>query len=205
MEFDINADYWKNKKGDLIHKDNVPHEEKLKSEIVHKLAGRAERAAGILTSFKETVTSDIGNFMDMMRDKHKINIMKGTKGNVTLQSFDGLAKVQIAVQTYIDFDEKLTLAKEKLDEFFIEKTEDADPEIKTLIMKVFEVDQKGKLNAKQILSLKSYKIQHPKWIEAMNLIDDAVEIVGSKSYIRFYKRESVDEQFEIISLDFAAI
>ena len=39
----------------------------------------------------------------------------------------------------------------------------------------------------------------------MTLIDDAVEIVGSKSYIRFYVRDSVDEKWRNVSLDFSKI
>jgi len=151
------------------------------------------------------VVQSIDDYMEMMREKYDIDPMRGAKGNVTLQSYDGLNKVQVAVQTHIDFDEKLTLAKEKLDVYFTEKTEDADPEIKTLITKVFDVNKDGNVNAKQILSLKSYNITHPVWLEAMAIIDDAIEIVGSKSYIRFYSRKSIEDKWENISLDFAAL
>lgn len=196
---------WRNKKGELVHEDMVPHEEKLKTELVGNLLGRAERAVNILGSFKDTVVTEIDDYMQMMRGKYNLNPIKGSKGNVTLESYDGLSKVQVQVSTSISFDEKLTLAKEKLDEYFHSKTEDADPEIKTLITKVFDVDKKGNVNAKQILSLKSYKINNPLWLEAMAIIDEAIEIVGSKSYIRFYKRDNVSDAWENVSLDFAAV
>lgn len=197
---------WINKKGEQVHPDMVPHEEKLKTELVMKIVNRAQKGVDILSIFKGKVINEIDAYMEMMRDKYSIDIMKSSsKGNVTLQSYDGCFKIQVAVQTHIDFDEKLTLAKEKLDEYFVEKTQDADPEIKTLITKVFDVNSDGNVNAKQILSLKRYNITHPIWVEAMAIIDDAIEIVGSKSYIRFYKRKSVDVPWENISLDFASL
>lgn len=200
------AEMWINKRGEEVHPDLVPHEDKLRTELVLKLAGKAETGVKLLSKFKQTVISEIDDYMDMMREKYNLDPMKGSeKGNITLQSYDGCYKVQIAVQTHIDFDEKLTLAKEKLDEYFRAKTEHADPEIKTLITRVFEVDKKGNVNAKQILSLKSYKITHPIWMEAMEIIDEAIEIVGSKSYIRFYRRKTSSDKWENISLDFAAL
>ena len=39
----------------------------------------------------------------------------------------------------------------------------------------------------------------------MEIVDEAIEIVGSKSYIRFYKRDGVDSGWKHISLDFASI
>ncbi len=196
---------WTNKKGEQVHPDIVPHEEKLKTELVYKLLDEAIDVQDALMAFKKIVLSHIDAYMEMMREKYGINPVKGTKGNVSLESFDGLKKVMVQVSTLISFDEKLGFAKEKLDEYFVEKTEHADAEIKTLITKVFDVDKKGNVNAKQILSLKSYKIQHPKWLEAMAIIDDAIEIVGTKSYIRFYRRQNIADKLENISIDFAAL
>ncbi len=200
------AIFWTNKRGEQVHEDMVPLEEQLKTELVIDLTEEALDATAMLKNFKIEVVRKIEEYMEMMRDKYGLDPMKSSgKGNVTLQTFDGLRKVQVQVATHIDFDEKLTLAKEKLDEYFNLKTKDSDPEIRTLITKVFDVDKKGNVNAKQILSLKSYKITHPVWLEAMAIIDESIEIVGSKSYIRFYKREKIDDPWRAISIDFAAI
>lgn len=200
------VEMWMNKKGEEVHPDLVPHEDKLKTELVRRMIGRVERGQKILMSFKQSVIRDIEDYMEMMREKYHLDPMAKSKhGNITLESYDGLMKVQIAIQQHISFDEKLNLAKEKLDEYLKEITAEASADIKTLITKVFDVDKKGNVNAKMVMGLKTYKITHPKWIEAMDIIDEAVEIVGSKSYIRFYKRESVDKKWENISLDFAAL
>lgn len=197
---------WTNKRGEPVHPDLVPHEEKLKTELVNKIIRRAEKGVDVMTHFKRYVTDEIGDYMSMMREKYGLDPMRNSpKGNISIESYDGLAKIQIAVAQHIDFDEKLTLAKEKIDEYLKEITAEASADIQTLITKVFDVDKQGNVNAKMILSLKGYKISHPKWKEAMQIIDEAVEIVGSKSYIRFMKRKSVDEKWENVSLDFASM
>ena len=60
---------------------------------------------------------------------------------------------------------------------------------------------------KQIIGLKQYPIRHPKWLAAMKMIDDATEIAGTKSYIRFKKRDGgrIDAQLSTIVLDFASV
>ena len=201
----LEQSFWMNKKGEPVHKDLIKIDEQIKTELVYGLTDTAQRGVDILERFKYTVVNRVEAYINEMREKYNLDVAKSMKGNITLVSYDGLRKIQIAVQTRIDFDEKLSLAKEKLDEYFTLKTKDSDPEIRTLITRVFEVDKKGNVNAKQILSLKSYKISHPVWVEAMAIIDDAVEIVGSKSYVRFYTRQSIKESWVNIALDFAAV
>ena len=98
------------------------------------------------------------------------------------------------------------MQKKKIDEYLTLKTNGTDAEIQTLITRVFDV-KNGKVDVKQILSLKSYPIQHELWKEAMSMIDDATEIAGTKSYIRFKHRKNgqVDGALENIVLDLAGL
>jgi hypothetical protein len=196
--------YWTNKKGEKVHPDMVRADDKIKHELVIGIMKKVHERRDTLASFKHEIVEDIDTYMELLRSEYNLDVMKDSKlGNITLQSFDGLVKVQVAVSQHIDFDEKLGLAKEKIDQFLKAETKDASPVLKTLVMKVFEVDKKGNINAKQVLALKSYDISEPLWLEAMSIIDDAVEIVGSKSYIRFYERNSVEDKWKNLSLNFS--
>jgi len=197
---------WIDKRGNEVHPDMVRADDKLKHELVYDILKIVHKERDALKKLKSEVIADIGTYMEILRDEYKIEpLKKGGKGNLRLESFDGLKKVQIAVATHIGFDEKLSFAKEKFDLYFKEITKDATGDLKTLIMKVFEVDKKGNVNVKQILSLKSYDIEHPLWVEAMAIIDDAIEVVGSKSYIRFYERKSAEDKWKNISLNISDI
>lgn len=199
--------HWRNKQGGWVHPDLVSVDKKLEDELVINLVNEAKQEHERMVDFKTKAFGDCYSFVDLLRQEYGMDRLSGSDvGSVTLKAFDGTAEVQIQVAKLITFDQKLTLAKEKIDEYLTEKTEFADAEIQTLIMRAFEV-RNGKVDAKQIISLKSYKIEHPKWLEAMAMIDDATEIAGTKSYIRFKERKdgNISGELNTIVLDLASV
>jgi hypothetical protein len=197
---------WRNKEGAFVHKDMVTVDKQLEDEVAEKLISGALNLQGLMKGFKIAAFEECYSFVDLLRQKYNMERITSKSGTVTLKSFDGTKVVEIQVAKLISFDQKLSLAKEKIDEYLTEKTTGADAEIQTLITRVFDV-KNGKVDAKQILSLKSYPITHPLWKEAMSMIDDATEIAGTKSYIRFKHRRNneVDGPLEHIVLDLAGL
>lgn len=195
---------WVNKRGESVHPDLIRPDEKLKDELVEKLIGAAKELSALINKFKKDAFGETNDYFEMLLQNYNLDAKKNSKkGNITLEGFSGTTKIQISNADSITFDEKLQIAKLKIDECLHELTEGSSPEIKTLITKAFEVDKKGDVNAKKILALKSYEISHSKWREAMAIIDESIEIVGSKAYIRFYERECVDKPYKMIQLDMA--
>ncbi|MFA9238270.1 MAG: DUF3164 family protein [Candidatus Paceibacteria bacterium] len=201
------AGQWCNKEGIYVHKDLVPVDKQLEDEVVETLLGGATRLQHQMLEFKIEAYRVAYGFVDLLRQKYNMERITSKSGTVTLKSFDGTKVVEIQVAKLISFDQKLTLAKEKIDEYLTLKTNGTDAEIQTLITRVFDVKNGGKVDAKQILSLKAYPIPHPLWKEAMAMIDDATEIAGTKSYIRFKHRKNgeVDGTLEHIVLDLAGL
>lgn len=197
---------WRNKEGAFVHKDMVTVDKQLEDEVAEKLIAGALNLQQFMKGFKVAAFEECYGFVDLLRQKYNMERISSKSGTVTLKSFDGTKVVEIQVAKLISFDQKLALAKEKIDEYLTEKTNDADAEIKTLITRVFDV-KGGTVDAKKILSLKSYQITHPLWKEAMSMIDDATEIAGTKSYIRFKHRPNneVDGALEHIVLDIAGL
>ena len=200
------AGQWRNKEGAFVHKDMVTVDKQLEDEVVERLTAGAIGLQAFLIGFKTQAFEECYSFVDLLRQKYNMERITSKSGTVTLKSFDGTKVVEIQVAKLISFDQKLSLAKEKIDEYLTEKTTGADAEIQTLITRVFDV-KNGKVDAKQILSLKSYPITHPLWKEAMSMIDDATEIAGTKLYIRFKHRRNneVDGPLEHIVLDLAGL
>lgn len=206
MAFKDEHERWRNKEGDFIHADMVGVDKQLEDEVVEKLIVGAMNLQEHIKAFKIRAFEECYGFVDLLRQKYNMERITSKSGTVTLKSFDGVSVVEIQVAKLISFDQKLSLAKEKIDEYLTEKTNGADAEIQTLITRVFAV-KNGKVDAKQILSLKSYPITHPLWKEAMSMIDDATEIAGTKSYIRFKRRKGgeIDGAMETIVLDIAGL
>ncbi len=198
---------WRDKLGDYIPVGMITVDKQLEDETVERLVSLAKNMRAGLEKFKIRAYAECYDFIDLLRQEYDMDRMSQSKqGSVTLKNFDGTKEVQIQVVKLIQFDSKLMLAKEKVNEYLTEKTEHADEEIQALILRAFNVKD-GRVDAKEIFKLKGYPIKHPKWQEAMAMIDEATEIAGSKSYIRFREREEgmLTGRFENIALDFASL
>lgn len=197
---------WQDKEGNFKHPDMVRVDKQIEDELVESLVDSALVLQGQMKEFKIGAFAECYAFVDLLRKEYDMERITSKVGAVTLKSFNGTKEVQIQVAKLITFDQKLTLAKEKIDEYLTHKTENLDAEIQTLITRAFDV-KNGKVDAKQIIGLKSYNITHPKWKEAMAMIDEATEIAGTKSYIRFKQRAALklDGAMETIVLDLAAL
>ena len=201
-----NDEYWVNAKGEEVHIGNITEPDKLKNELVSKIIQNVKQKQGELEYFKKQTKQEILDYIDMLRDVYRMDpLSRSKKGNFELVSFDGKLKVQIGIQDSINFDEKITLAKEKIDAFLKEQTKDAAPIVHTLVMEAFEVDKKGKLSAQNVLKLRTLKVEHAEWKEAMDIIGDSIHIVSSKENIRFYERVGDESKWQLITLDFSAL
>ena len=128
----------------------------------------------------------------------------GNKGNITLYSFDGQYKIIRQIQDSIRFDERLQAAKILIDECIQSWSANSNDHLKVLILDAFQVDKEGKISTGRVLGLRRHNIDDPKWQDAMEAIAESINIVDSKSYVRFYERDE-DSKYQAISLDFANV
>ena len=198
--------FWKNRRGEFVHPDMVRTDEKIKDEMIEKLFERVDEIREILSEFKKDAFGEVEGYFDLLLQEYGVDAKaRSKKGNITLEDFSGVRKVSVAVNDTVAFDEKLSIAKLKIDECLHEWTKDSGSELKTLVNRAFDVDKKGEISVSKVMALKSYDISHPKWIEAMNIIDEATQVVSSKQYIRFYSREDETANYKQLSLDFSKI
>ena len=71
-------------------------------------------------------------------------------------------------------------------------------------MDAFQVDKEGKISTGRVLGLRRHDIKDEKWLQAMDAIAESINVVDSKSYVRFYERDK-DGKYQAISLDFANV
>ncbi|MGZ3082996.1 DUF3164 family protein [[Haemophilus] ducreyi] len=158
----------------------------------------------ILKGFKNEVFGDISAFVELSAEQYGAQI-GGKKGNVTVYSFDGKYRVQRAISEHLQFDERIMAAKALIEECLQDWTAGSRAELKAIIDRAFDVDKEGNLNTNKILALRRVNISDSRWVRAMDAISDSVQVVGSKSYIRIYKRVGDTDRYEPISLDLANV
>jgi len=195
--------YKQNAVGHLVPIESIKDEDLLRDEFVQQAIVEARKLASIVAGFKDSLSQEMQAFMDMAMEQYQAPL-GGPRGNVTLTSFDGRYQILRAVSDTLDFNEKLQAAKALVDECLREWTKDGPVEVRALIDQAFQVDKKGRINAKRILGLRSLKIENPVWLRAMEAIADAVTVTGSRVYFRLYERDDKGN-YQQIQLDFSGV
>ncbi len=192
-------------KGRAVHPDMVRVDEKTKDELVERLANKAREVSEGIRAFRKSAEEEIEAYFEMLLVDYGVDKKATTKkGNLTLENYSGTAKVQLSITERIRFDEKLQIAKMKLDDYLNELTEHSNPIIRTLITGAFDVDKEGNIDAKKIFALRRFDVQAQPWKEAMAIIDESKKVVSSKGYIRFYEADG-NGGYRLIPIDLAAV
>lgn len=199
-----NPDYMKNAQGHLVPVESIKPEDRLEDDLVCDLYSRAVGTRQAIQQLKCAATEEISAFTDLLREKYGV-VKGGTKGNMTLMSFDGLTKIVISNAEFIQFGAQLKVAKDLLDEFIKDEAEDANANIRTLVMHAFRVDKEGQVNKASVLGLRRLKIDNDKWKSAMDAITDSIRVAATKQYIRFYSRAEKSSVWQAVALDIAAV
>jgi hypothetical protein len=202
MIYKVKDEKWMDHKGQKVPREYVSRLDKDKEKAIASIIAKAEKIEDSLRAFK-VLAFDLGDdiYNQMLEDA---NIEPGErKGYYTLYSFDKSFKVEVSVSDRIEFDERINFAQIKLNEFIEEKTNGADVELRELISNAFTTTR-GRLDTKRVLSLFTYKITHPKWVEAMELIKKSISTNNSVRYMQVYRRDE-DGNYSQVNLNFSSI
>lgn len=180
--------YMENGQGHLVPAANVAELDKMRDDTVRQLVATAESVGRTVADFRAMASATVAAFVQLSAQEFGAEI-GGEKGNVTLTSFDGSLKVVRARADEITFNEAVRVTREKVFACIEKWTEGANANLARLVSKAFETDKNGHLSASKILSLRQIRIEgDPDWDAAMKALDGAVQVIGSRQYVRFYRR-----------------
>lgn len=196
--------YRKNALGHLIPEDTIKPIDLARDALVVELIEKAKAHRATLTNFKTQTFTDVHAFVQLSAEQYDAKV-GGAKGNVTLTSFDGKYRVNVAKAENISFDERLQAAKALIDECIADWSRDSSPEIKVLVQQAFDTDKEGNISTGRVLALRRLDIKDERWMRAMLAIGESVQVVGTTQYVRFYERIGESGEYSAISLDMAKV
>ena len=194
--------YLPDAKGNLVPIETVKAADLLTDEVVRKIVNIAQPQSDQIARFKQHSFDDVDALVDLLAQNYGLK-SGGKKGNITLYSFDGLMKVQVAVADNIVFGAELQVAKQLFDECVLEWSAGSHDHIRALITKAFNTEKEGLVNRAELLSLTRVQIDDERWNKAVDAIRDAQRVIGSKRYVRVYTRPTVDAGWTAINLGVA--
>jgi len=189
--------------GHAVPESQVKDIDKLRDEVVLKIVSAAKEMQGQMATYKATSMRAVTDFIDLSASEFGVKF-GGTKGNVSLVSFDGKYKVQRSIGEHRVFDERIQAAKSKIDECIQRWSVGSNDHIKALVELSFKVNKQGYIDINQVLSLRQLNIDDADWREAMDAIADSIQVMGSTPYLRVYERQD-DGTYKQVALDIAKL
>ena len=197
------SQYRQDARGNMVPLANIKEIDLLRDDLVQEIVGKARAVQASIAEFKRGAMDDIAAFAQLSADRYDVKL-GGKKGNISLHSFDGAYRVNLAMQDSLVFDEGLLAAKALIDECINEWTEGSRTELKTLINAAFAVDKEGNLSTTRVLGLRRRDIKDGKWQTAMDALSDSLQVHTSKPFVRVYRRDEAGE-YQLLNLDVAKV
>ncbi|MBD1584863.1 DUF3164 family protein [Pseudoalteromonas sp. S16_S37] len=191
-----------NRSGYKVPANKVSDNDKAQNTLVLELVQRAKQLSAEHEDFKRGVYSQVNDFIADMAHSYNVEI-GGTKGNITLTSFDGKSRVKVGVADDISFGPEILIAKELflgVVNGLLNKLDDEAQLIKDIVMNAFETDKEGQYSKTKIMELRSkYRYSHKSddWAAGMEAIDDAFIFGSTKTYVRFHERNELGAWIQI--------
>ncbi|ASX11582.1 hypothetical protein OPFLODJI_01639 [Aeromonas hydrophila] len=192
-----------NAQGHWVPENLIAPADKLRDEVVLAIIAAAREQRAQLAAFKIGAMQQIADFVDLSAEQYGV-AWGGTKGNVTLLSFDGRYKLIRAVGEHRKFDERIQAAKALIDQCIERWSDGASSEIRALVDHAFRVSKSGHIDVNQVLSLRQLNIDDPDWLLAMQAAVDAIQVTGTSQYLRLYERDAHGRYIQM-SLDLAKV
>ena len=197
------SQYRTDARGALVPINSIKPSDLMRDDLIKEIIAKVTPLNAQLAELKRDVINDLRSFIDISANEYGV-ALGGKKGNVTLTSFDGAYRIQIAMQDTLHFDERLQAAKQLIDECLHEWTQNSGADLKTIVQAAFDVNKEGQINTSRVLGLRRLNIQNEKWLQAMNILSDSIQVQASKEYVRFYQRNKAGK-YELINLDIATL
>lgn len=195
--------YYLKSDGSLVPESQVKDIDKLRDQVVQDAAEKLMDLKTRMIQEKTAVVDDILEFLNVSADQYGVKL-GGDKGNLTLTSIDGNIRVEYKNSDTITFNEQIQVAKQLIDEYLDELTKDSNPELKTIVSAAFRLRQ-GRIDVKSVLKLREYNINDERWKKAMDIIDDAKQIVSTKKCLRLYVRNKLTGAMENQPFDLSVL
>lgn len=175
-----------------------------KNQLVNELVHDALEIQEDLKEFKGAAFSRLKEHYERMKEFG--DVRSNHKGNFQLKSDCGDFKVEFSNQVIKEFDERAELAAEHLNQFLLTHVKKKDTEMYEYIKGLSEKkNDKFDINLVGRLFAMEDKFQHESWKKAIELFKASYVEVDSAQYVRFFKRNDQNGQYENINLNFASV
>lgn len=196
--------YLQNAQGHLVPVDNVRPIDQLRDNVVMELYQEGEQLHEALKAYKAKCFETIEALIQTSAEQYQATL-GGSKGNITLTSYDGRFRIMRSRSTQISFSEEIEAAKALIGNCIDRWSADASDNIKAIVNRAFKTNRDGQLKTDAVLDLLRLEIQDDEWERAMDALRDSMFANGTATYVRLYQRIDKTNRYQLVPLDLASV
>lgn len=175
--------------------------------LAHDVAEELVRNAHALRDMLQEQKFDFYNNVDAYTDllmEHYGARLGGSRSGLTIENFASTKKVVVSSADRLQLTAAMEAAKAIVSEIVDDLAQGSSDDLRAILASAFDRDEKtGRISIERVLALRRLNLSHPKWPQAQDAIGDAIQVAGSKRYIRFYERARPADEWQQINLNFS--
>lgn len=183
--------HYKDREGCWRPGDSIKPEHLLQDELARKIYGGAVSVNASMSRFKSQSLSEIQAYLDLLTDNYGAKRVEIENGVAPIRTIDGRYEISVTPNRKAVATPEITAAKSLLDEW-LEETGAGEP-IAGIIRDAFGLGDSGVLRVSELLRLQRRNVDHPKWVQAMDLLRRGMEVVCDGIALRCYEVTSTDK------------
>ncbi len=192
--------------GDKIPAKYVKPYDRLRDQIANRILAKWQTEEDRLRKIKTETLEMVDRLVTAAAKDAGVKDLGGKAGNIQFRSFDGTITIAVDAAKKTEFDERLALAQQLIMEAVHEIAADAkNADLVEIATKAFQPRRSGNLDMQRIRDLRTYRVSHPKWKKACEIISDCERTIGHRRYIRVSVRQTPDASPINITLDIASL
>jgi len=195
------VEHWRDEDGRWVPVTLIRTAKQLEDGLVRIIATGALSLSLSLSRFKTMSFAEALGLIELIASKHNVTLT-GKRGDIYLYSHDREWMVSVTGQDKVTFDPSIAIAQQMLSEWL--SAEDASADLKAIVAQAFALDEQKRLRVQEILRLRRYDVQHPKWKAAMDVIAQSMETIGKREYLRVHRRNAAGG-YVLVPLDLASV
>jgi hypothetical protein len=193
-------EYWIDGEGLMVPAKHISQEDKDRDKVVEDVCHEARKIQMIVKNAKQLMLQAIDGYLAQIAASYG----EEWQGNATLTNFSQTLQVEVKNAKILAFDEKLKIAKSKIDKCIEKWAVGSKTEIIALVNQAFKVNQKGQMDVPALLKLPQLEINDSTWQEAMAIIKDSVTVQFTKKYVNI-REKAEDGSWRTLTLNFSSL
>ena len=192
--------------GLVVPAKHVKPYDKLRDRIALSIAREWKDEEARLAALKKRTLEAIERLRAAAAAEAGVKPLGGTEGYIQFRSFDGSVTVRLDNAKRTEFDERLQIAQGLIMEAVKELVDgEHKADLVEIATRAFQPRTSGSLDMQRIRDLRKYRVEHPKWKKACDIIAECERTIGHRRYVRVSTRADRGDESVYINLDIAAL